>query len=101
MDAKAKALLKKLLFRLDGAADSHKVEFTSPSGDRWQAELCLHSGTDPQSPRLLVMFRNRNRPAEAQRYTLVPAGVSKVPRQAAAQLKEADLRDLLTRSVKV
>lgn len=95
------SLLKKLLFRLDGAADSKKVEFTSPTGSKWQAELCLHSGTSPQSPRLMVMFRNRTSPLDRQRYTLVPPGYSKVPSEAARQLSEDDLRELLASSVEV
>jgi hypothetical protein len=95
------SILKKLLFRIDGAADSKKVEFTSSGGQNWQAELCLHSGTNPQSPRLLVMFRNKTRPLDPQRYTLVPAGYSKVPAEAAQQLNEDDLQKLLASSVEV
>ena len=95
------SLLKKLLFRLDGAADSKKVEFTSSAGNKWQAELCLHSGTNPQSPRLMVMFRNRTSPLDRQRYTFVPPGYSKVPSEAARQLSEDDLRELLASSVEV
>lgn len=95
------SLLKKLVFRIDGAADSAKVEFTSAAGNRWQAELCLHSGTTPQSPRLMVLFRNRTRPHDRQRYTLVPPGFSKVPTEAAEQLSEDDLREMLASSVEV
>jgi hypothetical protein len=95
------SLLKKLLFRVDGAADSKKVEFTSVRGQKWQAELCLHSGTNPQSPRLMVMFRNRTRPHDRQRYTLVPPGYSKIPSEAAKQLSEDDLQQLLASSVEV
>ena len=95
------SMLKKLLLRYDGAADSKTVTLTSASGAEWQAELCLHSGTDPQSPRLMVMFRCRSRPDEPQRYTLAPTGISKIPREAARQLTEADLRDLLARSVAI
>jgi len=94
-------LLKKLLLRYDGAADSKTVKLTSESGAEWQAELCLHSGTGPQSPHLMVMFRCRSRPDEPQRYTLVPPGVSKIPNEAAQQLSENDLRDLLARSVAI
>lgn len=94
-------LLKKLLFRLDGAADSARVAFTSPGGDAWEAELSLHSGTLQQSPRLLVLFRNRSRPSVPQRYTQAPPGISKVPAEAAEQLTEEDLRELLARSVKL
>jgi hypothetical protein len=93
------ALLKKLLLRYDGAADSKTVRFTSDSGAEWQAELCLHSGTDPQSPRLMVIFRSRSRPNEPQRYTLAPPGTSKVPKEAAAELSDDDFRSLLARSV--
>lgn len=92
-------ILKKLLLRYDGAADSKTVKLTSESGAQWQAELCLHSGTDPQSPRLMVMFRCKSRPDEPPRYTLAPPGVSKVPAEAAEQLAEDDLRNLLARSV--
>ena len=95
------SILKKLLFRYDGAADSEKVRFTSAGGQDWQASLCLHSGTNPQSPRLLVMFRNRTRPKDPQRYTLVPPGYSKVPSEAAKQLSEDDLQKLLASSVEV
>ena len=101
MASKEQSLLKKLLFRLDGAADSAKVEFTSASGNRWQAEVCLHSGTTPQSPRLMVLFRNRTRPRDSQRYTLLPAVYSKVPKEAVKQLGEEDLRKLLSSSVEV
>jgi hypothetical protein len=101
MATQGPSILKKLLFRIDGAADSKKVAFTSAGGQEWQAELCLHSGTNPQSPRLLVMFRNRTRPRDRQRYTLVPPGFSKVPAEAASQLTEDDLRKLLASSVEV
>jgi hypothetical protein len=95
------SLLKKLLWRLDGTADSEKVEFTSDVGTRWQAELSLHSGTDAQSPRLMILFRNRTRPTQSQRYNLLPPGYSKVPREAAEELSEADLQELLATSVEV
>ena len=99
--AKGSGLLKKLIFRLDGAADSKRVTFTSERGTRWQAALSLHSGTDPQSPRLLVMFRSLSNPATPQHYTLTPPGISKVPDEAAEQLGESDLRELLATSVRV
>ncbi len=101
MATKERSLLKKLLYRFDGAADSKKVKFTSAGGHEWQAELCLHSGTNPQSPRLMAMFRNRSRPHDRNRYTLVPPGYSKVPSEAAKQLSEDDLRKLLSSSVEV
>ncbi len=101
MATQERSILKKLLFRIDGAADSKKVEFKSAGGQDWQAELCLHSGTTPQSPRLLVIFRNQTRPLDRHRYTQVPAGYSKVPSEAAEQLSEDDLQKLLASSVEV
>lgn len=94
-------LLKKLIWRLDGAADSKKVQFTSAKGTLWEAELSLHSGTGPQSPNLMILFRNQANVRARQRYTLVPPGYSKVPEEAAEQLAEADLRELLAESVEV
>lgn len=94
-------LLKKLLFRIDGAADSAKITFASGSGDDWEAEFSLHSGTLQQSPRLMVIFRNRTRPTVPQRYTLAPPGVSKVPDEAVEQIDEPGLRELLATSVKL
>lgn len=94
-------LLKKLIFRLDGAADSAKTRFTSEAGGEWEAEFSIHSGTDAQAPRLLVLFRNVTDPRVPQRYTLAPPGVSKVPKEAVRQLEEDGLRDLLSRSVKL
>ncbi len=93
-------MLKKLLFRLDGAADSKKVSFTSAAGTRWQAEVCLHSGTNAQSPRLMILFRDQDDPMQPQRYTLAPPGASKVPAEAAEQLDENQLRELLATSVR-
>ncbi len=94
------SIFKKLLFRLDGAADSKKVGFTSAAGTRWAAELCLHSGTDPQSPRLMILFRDLDEPTTPQRYNLAPTWTSKVPAEAAEQLAERDLRELLAASVR-
>lgn len=93
--------VKKLIFRLDGTADSEKVGFTSESGRTWEAELCLHVGTDPQAGRLKILFRCKSHPEEPQRYNAPPAWVSKVPAEAAEQLTEEDLRELLATSVKV
>ncbi len=95
------ALLKKLVFRMDGAADSAKKRFTSESGIEWEAELSLHSGTLQQSPRLLIMFRTPNDMGTPQRYTQAPPGTSKIPDEAVEELGEDDLRELLARSVKV
>lgn len=97
----AASLLRKLIFRLDGAADSARRRFTSASGRKWEAEFSLHSGTDAQAPRLLVLFRNLSEPRVPQRYTLAPPGISKVPKEAVEQLDEKGLRDLLSRSVKL
>lgn len=101
MARKGSSLLSKLLWRLDGTADSKRVSFTSELGNRWEAELSLHSGTGPQAPRLMVLFRDRSDPRARQRYTLVPPGYSKVPAEAAKELDEEDLRRLLASSVEV
>jgi len=93
--------LKKLLFRLDGAADSEKVEFRSGSGRTWEAEFCLHCGTDPQAGRLKVLFRCLSNPGEPQRYNEAPPGLSKVPAEAVQQADQGRLRELLATSVKV
>lgn len=101
MAKKRPSLLRKLIFRLDGTADSKKVHFMSAAGRRWEAELSLHSGNNQQSPRLMVLFRDPKYPRVDQRYTLVPPGFSKVPDEAAEQLTEHDLRELLATSVRV
>lgn len=93
--------LKKLLLRLDGAADSEVVEFTSPSGRRWRADICLYVGTDPQAGRPKVLFRCLSHPEVPQRYTSLPASFSKVPSEAADEMEEDDLRELLATSVKL
>lgn len=93
--------LRKLLFRLDGAADSEKVEFTSPSGRRWEAEFCLHAGTNPQAGRLKILFRCLSSQEEPQRYNSPPSWVSKVPEEAVKQVDTEDLQELLATSVKV
>ena len=95
------SLLKKLIFRMDGAADSARTRFKSESGATWEAEFSIFSGTTQQSPRLLVMFRNQDDITVPQRYNQAPPGVSKVPKQAVAEMNEAGLRELLARSVKV
>jgi hypothetical protein len=92
---------KKLIFRMDGRADSARTKFTSEAGRRWEAELALHSGTQPQSPRLMVFFRDLDNAREPQRYTLARPGTSKVPKDALKELNEDDLRELLSRSVKM
>ncbi|MCG8467644.1 MAG: hypothetical protein MJB57_05455 [Gemmatimonadetes bacterium] len=95
------SLLKKLIFRMDGAADSAKIRFTSESGANWEAEFSIFSGTSQQSPRLLVMFRNQDDVSVPQRYNQAPPGASKVPKEAVAEITEDQLRELLARSVKV
>ena len=95
------SLMKKLIFRLDGAADSARTRFRSESGATWEAEFSIFSGTTQQSPRLLVMFRNRDDIRIPQRYNQAPPGISRVPKQAVAEMDEAGLRELLSRSVKV
>ena len=95
------SLLKKLIFRMDGAADSAKTRFTSESGATWEAEFAIHSGTDPQAPRLLVMFRKPSDMGEPQRYNQAPPGISKIPDEAVQQMNESALRELLATSVKV
>lgn len=101
MASETPSLIKKLLFRYDGTADSAKVSFTSAKGTEWQAELSLHSGTDPQAPRLMVIFRRPRYPGVPQRYTLLPPRFSKVPKDAAGQITGDDLRELLAESVQV
>jgi len=77
------------------------VKFTSAKGAEWEAELSLHSGTDPQAPRLMVLFRQPRYPSVPQRYTLLPPRFSKVPDEAAEQVTGDDLRELLATSVQV
>ena len=72
--------------------------FESQSGREWEAEICLHSGDNEQSPNLLVIFRDPVR-VEPDRYNTLPAGSPKVPKQAAKQMSDDDLRALLQRSV--
>ncbi len=95
------SLWKKLWMRLDGAADSRRVEFTTGSGNRWEAEFSLHSGRSPQSPRLMVIFRCLSDPSQPQRYTLAPPGASKVPREAVEEFDEEGLRELLSQTAKL
>ena len=93
--------IKKLVFRMDGAADSETLEFTSHAGRSWRVELCLHAGTDPQAGRLRAIFRCLSDTDEPQRYNTLPAGYSKVPEEAAEQLDEDELSELLATSVKI
>ena len=93
--------LKDLVFRMDGRAHSARTEFTSIAGNPWEAQLALHAGTTPQSPRLMIFFRKKKDPREPQRYCLAPVGTSKVPKEAVDELSETDLQELLARSVRI
>ena len=77
-----------------------KRRFAAPSGREWEAEICLHSGDNDQSPNLLVIFRDPVR-VQPDRYNTLPAGSPKVPKQAAKQLSDDELRALLQRSVQM
>jgi hypothetical protein len=77
-----------------------KRRFKGSGGREWEAEICLHSGDDEQSPNLLVIFRDPVR-VQPDRYNTLPAGSPKVPRQAAKQLSDDELRALLQRSVQM
>lgn len=70
----------------------------SGSGRTWEAEICLHSGTGPQSPRLMVIFRDPTR-AQGDRYILLPPDMPKMPKAAAEALGDGELARLLMRSV--
>ncbi len=72
--------------------------FDGPGGRTWEAEISLHSGTDRQAPELLVIFRDPVR-VQPDRYTLLPPGAPKRPREAAKQLSDDELRALIQRSV--
>lgn len=75
-----------------------KRRFQSSSGRKWEAEITLHSGTDQQAPNLLVIFRDPVR-VQPDRYNTLPAGSPKVPKEAAKQISDDELRALLQRSV--
>jgi hypothetical protein len=77
-----------------------KRRFKGSSGREWEAEICLHSGDNEQSPNLLVIFRDPVR-VEPERYNTLPAGSPKVPREAAKVMSDDDLRALLQRSVQM
>jgi hypothetical protein len=89
----------------DGGAVPSKVptakrRFRAPSGREWEAEICLHSGEDEQSPNLLVIFRDPVR-VEPDRYNTLPPGSPKRPKEAAKRLSDDELRALLQRSVRM
>ena len=75
-----------------------KRRFHSNNGREWEAEICLHSGTDRQAPNLKVIFRDPVR-VHPDRYTELPPGSPKIPNEAAKELSEETLRALLKRSV--
>ena len=75
-----------------------KRTFESVTGREWEAEICLHSGTDRQAPRLMVIFRDPKR-AKDDRYTLLPPDSPKKPRDASKEISDDELRTLLQRSV--
>ncbi len=74
-----------------------KRKVKAPNGRIWEAEITLPSGTDRQAPRLMVIFRDPTR-AQSDRYTLLPPDAPKVPKQAARQVTDETMRDLLRRS---
>lgn len=78
-------------------AKTAKRWIAGPKGERWEAEVCLQSGTDPQAPRLVVIFRDPTR-ARPDRYNLLPPGSPKDPREAVKALPESAFRELLARS---
>ena len=75
-----------------------KRRFTAPSGREWEAVIALHSGTDPQAPNLMVIFRDPVR-VQPDRYTLLPPGSPKRPKEASKAVSDDTLRALLQRSV--
>ncbi len=58
----------------------------------------MHSGDNEQSPNLMVIFRDPVR-AEPERYNLLPPGSPRLPKEAAKQITDDQLRALLQRSV--
>ena len=75
-----------------------KRSFEAPNGRAWEAEICMHAGTDQQAPRLMVIFRDPRR-ARDDRYNLLPPGSPKIPEEAAREIDDDTLRRLLQRSV--
>lgn len=75
-----------------------KREFKAPSGRKWEADICMHSGDDKQAPRLMVIFRDPVR-VQPERYNLLPPGSPKFPIEASKQTTDDQLRALLQRSV--
>jgi hypothetical protein len=79
-------------------AKTAKRQVEDPNGRTWEAEICLHAGTDPQAPRLMVIFRDPTR-TRTDRYTLLPPDAPKVAGEAARELDDETFRRLLMRSV--
>lgn len=75
-----------------------KRKFESRGGRAWEAEIGLYAGTDPQAPRLMVIFRDPRR-GEADRYTQLAPEAPKRPKEAAKAVTDDELRALLQRSV--
>lgn len=78
-------------------AKTAKRWVTGSRGDRWEAEVCLQAGADPQAPRLMVIFRDPRR-ARGDRYALLPPGSPKDSREAVQALPEAVFQECLRRS---
>jgi hypothetical protein len=74
-----------------------KRKFEAPNGRKWEAEICMHSGDNEQSPNLVVIFRDPVR-VQPDRYNTLPPGSPKIPKEAAKQIDDDTLRALLQRS---
>ncbi len=81
-------------------APTAKRRFKAPNGREWEAEICMHAGTDEQAPRLMVIFRDPVR-VEPDRYNLLPPGTPKDAKEAGKRVSDDTLRALLMRSVPV
>ncbi len=79
---------------------SAKRKFQAPNGRKWEADFCMHSGDNEQSPNLMVIFRDPVR-VEPERYNLLPPGSPRFPKEAAKQITDDQLRALLQRSVPI
>ncbi|UCC73865.1 MAG: hypothetical protein JSV86_04700 [Gemmatimonadota bacterium] len=77
-----------------------KRRFKAVDGREWEAEICLHSGDNQQSPHLVVIFRDPLR-VQPDRYNTLAAGSPKVPKRAAKATSDDELRALLRRSVQM
>ncbi len=68
-------------------APTARHRFKAPNGRELEAEICMHSGTDDQAPRLMVIFRDPVR-VEPDRYSLLPPGSPKNPKEAGKQISD-------------